>query len=94
MAKGLFKFGNVRRNLSAWGYNSVDTLFETIITRAETEDWSRIGFTLDAVRKRLEGDTDIQWAGKFVQKFVHLVEEITLLCMHSGLILVVQGHFD
>ncbi|KAJ7847845.1 hypothetical protein B0H14DRAFT_3138413 [Mycena olivaceomarginata] len=65
MAKGLFKFGNVRRNLSAWGYNSVDTLFETIITRAETEDWSRIGVTMDAVRKRLEGDTDIQWAGKW-----------------------------
>ncbi|KAJ7778895.1 hypothetical protein B0H14DRAFT_3587017 [Mycena olivaceomarginata] len=65
MAKGLFKFGNVRRNLSAWGYNSVDTLFETIITRAETEDWSRIGFTLDAVRKRLVGETDIQWAGKW-----------------------------
>jgi hypothetical protein len=29
-----------------------------------------------------------------VQKIVHLVEEITLLYIHSGLILVVQGHFD
>ncbi|KAJ7602256.1 hypothetical protein B0H17DRAFT_1222832 [Mycena rosella] len=65
MAKGLIKIGNFRAHMTSWGYNSVDAVFEISITRAETEDWSHIGFTMDAVRKRLEGDTDIQWGRKW-----------------------------
>ncbi|KAJ7132425.1 hypothetical protein C8R44DRAFT_664842 [Mycena epipterygia] len=65
MAKGFVKIGDFRANMTAWGYNSVDAVFEAIITRAETEDWSQNGLTTDAVRKRLEGDTDIQWGGKW-----------------------------
>ncbi|KAJ6564175.1 hypothetical protein B0H19DRAFT_1140488 [Mycena capillaripes] len=81
-AKGYIYVGDACAHMTDWGYNSVDTLFQLVCNREplDDEDWFQMG-VMSSFRSSCEGDTDIQWKGRWNQP---ATTRVGFLLTHCG----------